>query len=75
MWWLLGLINVVIVLLFAWFYHKKIKEGEKWLMYDKVALVILLLLAFLSGFLGTLCFGGIIVYLIIDFVLYTLKNR
>jgi hypothetical protein len=75
MWWLLGLINVVIVLLFVWFYHKKIKEGEKWLMYDKVALVILLLLAFLSGFLGTLFFDGLIVYLIIDFVLYTLKNR
>ena len=75
MWWLLGLINVVIVLLFAWFYHKKIKEGEKWLMYDKVALVVLLLLAFLSGFLGTLFFGGLIVYLVIDFVLYTLKNR
>ena len=69
------MINVVIVLLFAWFYHKKIKEGKKWLMYDKVALVVLLLLAFLSGLLGTLFFGGLIVYLVIDFVLYTLKNR
>ena len=75
MWWICGLINIVIVLLFAWFYHKKIKEEKKWLMYDKVALVVLLLLALLSGFLGTLFFGGLIVYLVIDFVLYTLKNR
>lgn len=73
MWWIFGLINVVIVLGFAWFYLKNIKENNNWFKNDKVALVTLLLLAFLSGFLGTLFFGGLLVYLIIDFVRFVRK--
>lgn len=73
MWWLFGLINVIIVLGFAWFYHKKIKEEVVWLREEKVALGTLLVLAFLTGILGTLVFAGLLVYLIIDFVKFIKK--
>lgn len=73
MWWLFGLINVIIVMGFAWFYHKKIKEEVVWLREEKVALGTLLVLAFLAGILGTLVFAGLLVYLIIDFVKYIRK--
>ena len=73
MWWLFGLINVIIVMGFAWFYHKKIKEEVVWLREEKVALGTLLILAFLTGILGTLVFVGLLVYLIIDFVKFIRK--
>ena len=73
MWWLFGLINVIIVMGFAWFYHKKIKEEVVWLREEKVALGTLLVLAFLTGILGTLAFTGLLVYLIIDFVKFIRK--
>ena len=74
MWWIFGLINVIIVILFAWFFDKKIKENERWTLENKCAFIMLLLFAFLSGFLGSLLFVGIFVCLIIDFVKYT-KNK
>lgn len=73
MWWLFGLINVIIVMGFAWFYHKKINEDVVWLKEEKVALGTLLVLAFLTGILGTLVFAGLLVYLIIDFVKFIKK--
>lgn len=73
MWWLFGLINVIIVMGFAWFYHKKIKEEVVWLREEKVALGTLLVLAFLAGILGTFVFAGLLVYLIIDFVKFIRK--
>ena len=73
MWWLFGLINVIIVMGFAWFYHKKIKEEVVWLREEKVALGTLLVLAFLTGILGTLVFTGLLIYLIIDFVKFIRK--
>ena len=73
MWWLFGLINVIIVMGFAWFYHKKIKEEVVWLREEKGALGTLLVLAFLTGILGTLAFVGLLVYLIIDFVKFIRK--
>lgn len=73
MWWLFGLINVIIVMGFAWFYHKKIKEEVVWLREEKVALGTLLVFAFLAGILGTLVFAGLLVYLIIDFVKFIRK--
>ena len=73
MWWLFGLVNVIIVMGFAWFYHKKIKEDVVWLREEKVALGTLLVFAFLSGILGTLVFTGLSVYLIIDFVKFIRK--
>ena len=73
MWWLFGLINMIIVMGFAWFYHKKIKEDVVWLREEKVALGTLLVFAFLTGILGTLVFAGLLVYLIIDFVKFIRK--
>ena len=73
MWWLFGLVNVIIVMVFAWFYHRKIKEEVVWLREEKVALGTLLVLAFLTGILGTLAFVGLLVYLIIDFVKFIRK--
>ena len=73
MWWLFGLINVIIVMGFAWFYHKKIKEEVVWLREEKVALGTLLVLAFLTGILGTFVFAGLLVYLIIDFIKFIRK--
>jgi uncharacterized membrane protein YqjE len=73
MWWLFGLVNMIIVMGFAWFYHKKIKEEVVWLREEKVALGTLLVLAFLTGILGTLIFTGLLVYLIIDFVKFIRK--
>lgn len=73
MWWLFGLVNVIIVMAFAWFYHRKIKEEVVWLREEKVALGTLLVLAFLTGILGTLAFVGLLVYLIIDFVKFIRK--
>ena len=73
MWWLFGLINVIIVMGFAWFYHKKIKEEVVWLREEKVALGTLLVFAFLTGILGTLVFTGLLVYLIIDFIKFIRK--
>lgn len=73
MWWIFGLINMVIVFGFAWFYLKIVKENNNWFKNDKVAIVTLLLLAFLSGFLGTLFLCGLLIYLIIDFVKFVRK--
>ena len=68
MWWLFGLFNVIVVLGFAWFYNKKIKEETVWVREEKIALGTLLVLVFLSGFLGTLVFFGLLGYFIIDFI-------
>ena len=73
MWWLFGLVNMIIVMGFAWYYHKKIKEEVVWLREEKVALGTLLVLAFLTGILGTLAFAGLLVYHIIDFVKFIRK--
>ena len=64
---------MIIVIGFAWFYFKVVKENNNWFKNDKVAIVTLLVLAFLSGFLGTLFFGGLLIYLIIDFVRFVRK--
>ena len=74
MWWLFGLINVIVVLLFAWFFFVKVKEWENFSRYDKVALWTMLVLAFLSGFLGTFVVCGVIIYLIVDFVKFVKNN-
>ena len=74
MWWLFGLINVIVVLLFAWFFFVKVKEWESFSRYDKVSLWTMLVLAFLSGFLGTFVVCGVIIYLIVDFVIFVKNN-
>ena len=59
---------MIIVMAFAWFYHKKIKEETTWVRYEKVAFGTLLVFAFLSGILGTLFIFGVLVYLVIGFI-------
>ena len=74
MWWIFGLINIIIVILSTWFYNKKVKEDRALTSNDKIAFGIMLVLAFLSGFLGTLVVCGIVIYLIIDFVKFVKNN-
>ena len=74
MWWLFGLFNIIIVILSAWFYNKKVKEDRALISNDKIAFGIMLVLAFLSGFLGTLVICGIFIYLIVDFVKFVKNN-
>lgn len=75
MWWIFGLVNVIIVMLFTWFYFNEIKEGEIWTMKDKVAVGLLVILAFLGGVIATVGIVGLIVYLIIDFILFVKNKR
>ena len=76
MWWIFGLINVVIVLLFAWFFNKKIKEGNKWSLDDKCTFGVFLFLAILGGYIVTTIFVGLLICLVIDFIRYTYtKNK
>lgn len=73
MWWIFGLINMIIVLLFSWFYDKKIKQDLKWTLNDKSSFGVFLFLALIGGPLVTLLFIGLLIYLIIDFIKYTNK--
>ena len=75
MWWIFGLVNVIIVMLFTWFYSNEIKEGEIWTMKDKVAVGLLVILAFFGGVIATVSIVGLIVYLIIDFILFVKNKR
>ena len=75
MWWIFGLVNVIIVMLFTWFYFNEIKEGEIWTMKDKVAIGLLVILAFFGGVIATVSIVGLIVYLIIDFILFVKNKR
>ena len=68
MWWIFGLINVLIVLLFAWFFDKKIKQEAEWTLDDKSSFGTLLFLALIGGYIVTLLFIGLLIYLIIDFI-------
>lgn len=74
MWWIFGLINVLIVLLIAWFFNKKIKEGNKWSLDDKCTFGVFLFLAILGGYIVTSIFVGLLICLVIDFIRYT-KNK
>lgn len=75
MWWIFGLINVLIILLFAWFFDKKIKEdkNKKWTLDDKCSFGVFIFLAFVSGCLGTLLLVGLLIFLFIDFIIYIKK--
>lgn len=68
MWWIFGLINVVIVSLFAWFYSNEVKDRDVWTREDKIAIGILGVLAFLGGIIVSIGIAGLFVYLIVDFI-------
>lgn len=74
MWWFFGLINVVIVFVFAWFYFNEVKEGDEWTRQDKIAIGTLVVLAFLGGLLAFVLFVGLLVYLVIDFIKFV-RNK
>ena len=73
MWWFFGLINVVVVFALAWFLFKLIKDEHTITKNDKIAFGILLVFAFLLGLAGTVFIGGVLIYLVIDFVRFVKK--
>lgn len=76
MWWIFGLINVVIVGVLSWFYFSEIKEEDDvWTRQDKIAIGILALLAFLGGVLVFVLFVGLLAYLVIDFIKFVKNKR
>jgi uncharacterized membrane protein len=70
MWWIFGLINVIVVILFALFFDKKIKGDTKWTLEDKCSFGTFLFLSLIGGYLVTLLFIGLFIYLVIDFIRY-----
>lgn len=74
MWWIFGLINVVIVSLFAWFYSNEVKDRDVWTREDKIAIGILGVLAFLGGIIVSIGIAGLFVYLIVDFIKFVNKD-
>ena len=73
MWWIFGLINMVIVILMTWIYHCVIKEDPSWFKKNKFPLGTVLVLAFLGGYIVTLLFIGLLIYFIIDFIKFVRK--
>ena len=73
MWWLFGLINIIVTILFAWGFFKFIKE-EKMTRNNKIALGTLCVFAFLGGYIVSVILVGLLIYLIIDFIKF-IKNK
>lgn len=73
MWWIFGLINVIVILLFSWFFDKKIKQDAKWTLDDKCTWGVFLFLALIGGPFITFLIIGLLIYLIIDFIRYNKK--
>jgi hypothetical protein len=74
MWWIFGLINVVIVGVLSWFYCSEVKEEGELTRRDKIAIGTLAIFAFLGGVLAFVLFVGLLVYLFIDFIKF-LRNK
>lgn len=73
MWWLFGLINVFVIMLIAWIWFRVIKDEHTVTKNDKIALGILCFLMFLLGIVGTVSIGCILIYVIIDFIIFVRK--
>jgi hypothetical protein len=74
MWWIFGLINVVIVGVLSWFYCSEVKAEGELSRQDKIAIGTLVVFAFLGGVLAFVLFVGLLVYLIIDFIKF-IRNK
>ena len=74
MWWIFGLINVVIVGVLSWFYCSAVKTEGELTRQDKIAIGTLVVFAFLGGVLAFVLFVGLLVYLVMDFIKF-LKNK
>lgn len=68
MWWIFGLINVVIVGVLSWFYCSEVKTEGELTRQDKIAIGTLVVFAFLGGLLTFVLLVGLLVYLVIDFI-------
>lgn len=73
MWWLFGLINVFVIMLIAWIWFRVIKDEHTVTKNDKIALGVLCFLMFLLGIVGTVSIGCILIYVIIDFIIFVRK--
>lgn len=73
MWWIFGLINVIIIILCSWFIDKKIKEGDVWSKNDKISLWTLLIISLFGGYVVTLIFFALFVFFVIDFIRFICK--
>jgi hypothetical protein len=74
MWWIFGLINVVIVGVLSWFYCSEVKEEGELTRRDKIAIGTLVVFAFLGGIVAFVLFVGLLVYLFIDFIKF-IRNK
>lgn len=75
LWLSFGLFNVIVVIAFAWFYRKKIKEEFVWDSDDKVAFATLLVLVFVGGIFATLIALVLFILLLIKFIKYIKDNK
>jgi hypothetical protein len=75
MWWIFGLINIIVVLLFTLFYDKKIKKDAKWTLNNKSSLGVFLFIALIGGPFITFLLIGLLIYLIIDFIKYNYNKK
>ena len=73
MWWIFGLINVVVVFVLTWVLFNVIKDEHNITKNDKIAFGILLVFAFLLGYAGTVFISGVLIYLVLDFVRFVKK--
>lgn len=73
MWWIFGLINVFVIMLIAWVWFRVIKDEHTVTKNDKIALGVLCFLMFLLGIVGTVSIGCILIYVIIDFIIFVRK--
>ena len=75
LWLLFGFFNVIVVIAFAWFYRKKIKEECVWDRDDKVAFATLLVLVFAGGIFATLIALVLFILVLINFIKYIKDNK
>lgn len=73
MWWIFGLINVFVIILIAWVWFRIIKDEHTITKNDKIALGVLCILMLLLGIVGTVSIGCILIYVIIDFIIFVRK--
>ena len=64
------MINVFVILLIAWVWFRIIKDEHSVTKNDKIVLGVLCFLMFLLGIVGTVSIGCILIYVIIDFIIF-----
>lgn len=67
------MINVIVILLIAWVWFRIIKDEHSVTKNDKIVLGVLCFLMLLLGIVGTVSIGCILIYVIIDFIIFVRK--